>query len=73
MGYDVARFTSEISEELICSICSEVLESPLTTECEHLFCRDCINDWLRENRTCPIDRLYIHQRNLKQAPRTIRY
>ena len=72
MGYDVARFVGEISEELICSICSEILENPLTTDCEHLFCRECINDWLRDNHTCPIDRLYVHQRTLKPAPRTIR-
>lgn len=69
MGFDVTRFVGETSEELICSICSEILEDPLTTECEHLFCRRCIADWLRDNRTCPIDRLYIHQRNLRQAPR----
>jgi E3 ubiquitin-protein ligase NRDP1 len=72
MGYDISRFTGEISEELMCSICSEILRDPLTTECEHLYCRECISDWLKDNRTCPIDRLYIHLRNLRPAPRVIR-
>ncbi|CAG2119053.1 unnamed protein product [Medioppia subpectinata] len=72
MGYDCSRFTDEISEELLCSICSEVLEEALTTDCEHLFCRQCITEWLSVNRTCPIDRLYITARNLKAAPRVVR-
>lgn len=29
MGYDIARFESEVDEELICPICSGVLEEPL--------------------------------------------
>ncbi|CAG2163935.1 unnamed protein product [Oppiella nova] len=72
MGYDCQRFTEDISEELLCSICSEVLEEALTTDCEHLFCRQCITEWLSVNRTCPIDRLYITSRNLKAAPRVVR-
>ena len=72
MGYDCSRFTAEISEELLCSICSEVLKDAITTDCEHLFCRQCIMDWLSVNRTCPIDRLYITGRNIRAAPRVIR-
>lgn len=29
MGYDIARFQGEVDEELICPICSGVLEEPL--------------------------------------------
>ncbi|GIX69540.1 hypothetical protein CEXT_82801 [Caerostris extrusa] len=29
MGYDIARFQGEVDEELICPICSSVLEEPL--------------------------------------------
>ena len=72
MGFDSSRFTQEISEELLCSICSEVLKDAITTDCEHLFCRQCIMDWLSVNRTCPIDRLYITGRNIRAAPRVIR-
>ena len=29
MGYDIQRFTGEVDEELICPICTHVLEEPL--------------------------------------------
>jgi E3 ubiquitin-protein ligase NRDP1 len=29
MGYDVVRFRGDVDEELICPICSGVLEEPL--------------------------------------------
>ena len=29
MGYDLSRFDGEVDEELICPICSGVLEDPL--------------------------------------------
>lgn len=29
MGYDITRFQGEVDEELICPICSGVLEEPL--------------------------------------------
>lgn len=73
MGFDTDRFEdSEISEELICSICTGVLEDPLTTHCDHLFCNECINDWLRHHHTCPIDRCPLRTCMLKRAPRAIR-
>ena len=43
MGYDVARFMGDVDEELLCPICSGVLEDPLQApECEHAFCMGCI-------------------------------
>ncbi len=57
MGFEVARFNGEVDEELICPICSAVLEDPLQApECEHAFCAECINEWLKRQRTCPVDR-----------------
>ena len=39
MGYDVSRFEGEVDEELVCPICSAVLEDPrLAPECEHAYC-----------------------------------
>jgi len=35
MGYDIARFEGEIDEELLCPICSGVLEDPVqVSECQ---------------------------------------
>ena len=39
MGFDLQRFPNGVDEELICSICSGVLEDPLQAPtCEHAFC-----------------------------------
>jgi len=76
MGFDTARFVHPPEDELICSICSSVLEDPLmTVECEHLFCSDCIFKWISRStaRSCPIDRTPINvTTGLKPAPRAIR-
>ena len=37
MGYDINRFQGDVDEELICPICSGVLEDPLQVECIHDF------------------------------------
>lgn len=44
MGYDLARFPNgNVDEELICPICTSVLEEPLQApNCEHAFCSACI-------------------------------
>lgn len=33
MGFDLTRFQGEVDEELLCPICSEVLEEPLQVSC----------------------------------------
>jgi E3 ubiquitin-protein ligase NRDP1 len=32
MGYDVGRFQGDVDEELICPVCSDVLEEPLQVQ-----------------------------------------
>lgn len=53
MGYDLARFVSRIEVEFLCSICELVLEYPLQSSCEHMFCTVCINGWLVLETMCP--------------------
>ena len=66
MGFDVNRFEGEVDEELICTICSCVLEDPLQApQCEHAFCSACINEWLTRQPTCPVDRAAISPTDLK--------
>ncbi|KAL3859817.1 hypothetical protein ACJMK2_010010 [Sinanodonta woodiana] len=56
MGYDVDRFMSPVNDDLLCSICKDVLEEPVQAPCEHAFCRQCIEGWLVHETTCPEDR-----------------
>ena len=73
MGYDVDRFINEIDEELRCQVCWGVLQDPLqANECEHTFCRVCINEWLKNSTTCPVDRNQLKVNQLRQIPRIVR-
>lgn len=73
MGYDIARFQGEVDEELLCPICSGVLEDPLQApQCEHAFCKDCIGEWLARQHSCPVDRQPITPTDLKPVPRILR-
>ncbi|KAL5005635.1 hypothetical protein ScPMuIL_016793 [Solemya velum] len=73
MGYEVHRFQGDVDEELICPICSGVLEEPLQAPlCEHAFCSSCIQEWLTRQPTCPVDRNAITPNQLKPVPRILR-
>jgi E3 ubiquitin-protein ligase NRDP1 len=58
MGTDPDLFVhpERISRELICPICTQVLENPVQTADEHLFCEDELLEWMsRSNEpTCPV-------------------
>lgn len=72
MGYEVARCVSEIDEEFHCSICTMVLENPMQSPCEHIYCAECIKGWLKVDASCPVDRCSLAMDNLKPAPRYFR-
>nr|XP_034341810.1 E3 ubiquitin-protein ligase NRDP1-like [Arvicanthis niloticus] len=73
MGYDVTRFQGDIDEDLICPICSGVLEEPVQTpHCEHAFCNGCIIQWLSEQHTCPVDHSIVTVAHLCPVPQIMR-
>ncbi|XP_063702053.1 E3 ubiquitin-protein ligase NRDP1 [Culicoides brevitarsis] len=73
MGYDLERFQGEVDIELICTICSGVLQDPMqATPCEHAFCRVCLDAWMQRQPTCPVDRNPISSVNLRTVPRILR-
>lgn len=73
MGYDLNRFEGSVDEELICPICSFVLEEPVQApECEHAFCSSCIHQWFKMQCICPIDRTPIQPKDLKPVPRILK-
>ena len=39
-----------------CTLCLEELKDPSVTTCGHVFCWNCIADWLRERPECPLCR-----------------
>lgn len=44
----------EIPSELKCTICMELFNDPLTTNCGHTFCKCCIVQWKQSSNKCPI-------------------
>lgn len=74
MGYEIGRFEDEVDEELICTICGQVLESPVQIrQCEHCFCSSCIHEWLKHQAVCPVDRNPVSPLDdLIQPPRILR-
>lgn len=42
-----------------CPICFEILQSPVSLPCDHVFCRQCIVAWIETETTCPICRQYL--------------
>ena len=72
MGWNIDRFLAKdtIVSEFICSICTDVVECPVQTPCQHLFCNECIRRWINEgNRTCPEDRQALTVNALKPPSR----
>ncbi|POR30848.1 Peroxisome biogenesis factor 10 [Tolypocladium paradoxum] len=39
-----------------CTLCLEELKDPAATQCGHVFCWECISDWVREKPECPLCR-----------------
>nr|XP_046197997.1 E3 ubiquitin-protein ligase NRDP1-like isoform X1 [Oncorhynchus gorbuscha]XP_046198000.1 E3 ubiquitin-protein ligase NRDP1-like isoform X1 [Oncorhynchus gorbuscha]XP_046198005.1 E3 ubiquitin-protein ligase NRDP1-like isoform X1 [Oncorhynchus gorbuscha]XP_046198006.1 E3 ubiquitin-protein ligase NRDP1-like isoform X1 [Oncorhynchus gorbuscha] len=73
MGYDVTRFQGEVDEDLLCPICSGVLEEPVQApHCEHAFCNACITQWFSQQQICPVDRSVVTLAHLRPVPRIMR-
>ena len=75
MGWDVKRFldTERIVDDLLCSICTDVIQDPVQTPCDHSFCKPCIETWLESgNKTCPVDRIKLRKSELRTPHRITR-
>ena len=75
MGWDIDRFVDKdnIIEDLVCTICTDVVDDPLQTPCDHLFCNECITQWLKGGqKTCPVDQEKLTLNALKQPSRMMR-
>lgn len=72
MGYNNDIFEEQVDDELRCPICDNVLENPMQgIECEHLFCKECILQWLKSSLFCPLDHKQLLPSQLQQPPNII--
>ena len=68
MGLDKDRVVDKdtIIEELMCSICTDIVEDPVQGQCQHSFCNECIRQWLNNGKSsCPVDRQSLTISELK--------
>lgn len=72
MGLDIAMFVSAIDDEFLCCICKMVLENAVQSPCEHVFCAECINEWLVIRERCPVDQSFLNCNDLSPLPRYFR-
>ncbi|ESO97195.1 hypothetical protein LOTGIDRAFT_174527 [Lottia gigantea] len=57
-----------MTKNLECSICLELLKNPVSTKCEHQFCRFCIIQFLNKKRSvpCPLCKKPVTERSLQE-------
>ena len=51
-GFDTNRFTDlneDLTKHLICSICLNIFDNAIKSECEHTFCKSCVQQWIESN------------------------
>lgn len=60
--------TEEIEPELECVVCNDILYQPVSINCGHSFCKECLINVLRTKPQCPLCRTptFLQESNLKQ-------
>ena len=52
----------ELQSELVCAICRDWIVHAASIECGHMFCRECIDQWLQHKKfLCPVCRSAVRQ------------
>ena len=51
---DISKIIEPTEEDGTCPICTENICGLYQTKCGHLFCKECISEWFKENRKCPV-------------------
>ncbi|CAF4117946.1 unnamed protein product, partial [Rotaria sordida] len=65
-GYEYMNEES-INERLKCSICTKPFIDPVSAKCnvkKHIFCRHCIEEWIKRNPSCPMCRQNLRTNDL---------
>lgn len=73
MGFELDQFVDpeHISPELICPICCGVLERPVQTVTDHLFCEDELLEWMERSDMCPVTNTKLNPSEIKKPSRII--
>lgn len=69
MGIDIERFNGDAHEPFLCAVCLDVVDDPIMTPCDHLFCKACFSPRSIRGR-CPSCREKVEQ--VKQLNRILK-
>ncbi|KXZ54917.1 hypothetical protein GPECTOR_4g989 [Gonium pectorale] len=47
-----------------CPVCQDPVTTPVRLDCGHIFCEECILEWLERDRTCPMCRAQVRPTGL---------
>ncbi|KAF9352438.1 Breast cancer 1, early onset [Mortierella sp. AD094] len=56
-----------MQEEFKCSICLGTMEEPVSTGCNHRYCRECIHHALDRTDGCPLCKAHVTKRSLNRV------
>lgn len=68
---DIFVHPDRISSQLICTICQGVLDRPVQTPSEHLFCEDELLEWMTRSNLCPITHRVLDPNSIRKPSRII--
>ncbi|XP_026720503.1 breast cancer type 1 susceptibility protein isoform X6 [Athene cunicularia] len=70
---EVQNVLSAMQKNLECPICLDVIEEPVSTKCDHIFCRFCMFKLLSKKKKgvvqCPLCKTEVTKRSLKENSR----
>uniref|UniRef100_A0A8C3SIK6 RING-type domain-containing protein n=1 Tax=Chelydra serpentina TaxID=8475 RepID=A0A8C3SIK6_CHESE len=67
-GQPAAKILKDVKDQATCSICKDLFRDPVSSECGHSFCRECITQHCKEKEfynVCPQCRKTFQKINLR--------
>ena len=68
---DLLVHPERLSSQLICPICTQVLQNPVQTSTDHLFCEEELLEWMTISSVCPVTKVQLLAQEIKKPSRII--
>lgn len=63
LDFRALDYVTAVDENLVCPVCRNPFVEPVTTSCDHVFCKECFDHAYRIAPICPIDRTRLRPPN----------